>query len=258
MRSIRPLLLILALLATTPLFAYTIYLKDGSRLMADGPYRIEGDQAIITLQNGTRTSIAAVEIDEQRTKEANAGGYGSALVLDDGKFTQLEAEQVPEEEESLSERIGGRRRSTAVTRDPVRRPVARKDAPRTLSNGAVDLRSLPRTPFSDLELAAEMQRVFRAHGVEQVMISQGTDNGRLLVDITANSEASIFRSLEAAASALLHAREAYPDASAVFEILLTTASREPGGQFVLTQPLAQLLADGQIETSTFFIENVVF
>jgi hypothetical protein len=145
-----------------------------------------------------------------------------------------------------------------VTRDPVRRPVASSDSRRTLSSGAVDLRSLPRTPFSELEMAAEVQRVFRAQGVDQVMISQGTDSGRLLVDITANSEASIFRSLEAAASALLHAHDAYPDASAVFEILLTTASREPAGQFVLTQPLARLLADGQIETSTFYIENVVF
>ena len=88
--------------------------------------------------------------------------------------------------------------------------------------------------------------------------SQGTATERLLIDITANSEASIFRGLEAAASALLHARDAFPDSSAVFEILLTTAEREPGGQFLLTQPLAKMIDEGQIETSTFYIENVVF
>lgn len=257
MRSIRPLLLTLAFFATAPLFAYSVYLKDGSSLMAKGPYRIEGDQAIIILQNGTRTSIAASEIDEQRTREANADGYGSALVLDDGKFTQLPSEREAEEEGSLSERIGGRR-SSAATRDPVRRPVAQSEGPHVLSSGAVDLRTVPRTPFSDLDLASEVLRIFRAQGVEQVMISQGTATGRLLVDITANSEASIFRGLEAAAGALIHARDAFPASSAVFEILLTTAAREPAGQFVLTQPLAELLAEHRIETSTFYIENVVF
>jgi len=128
MRSIRLLLLTLAFCATTPLFAYTIYLKDGSRLMADGPYRVEGEQAIITLQNGTRTSIAAAEIDEQRTVEANAGGYGAALVLDDGKFTQLPNEAAPEEEAEavsddrrIDDRFGICRRTAEVDEGPGRR-----------------------------------------------------------------------------------------------------------------------------------------
>ena len=40
-----------------PLAAYTVILKDGSKLIAQQAPTFEGDQAIIVLQSGTRTSI---------------------------------------------------------------------------------------------------------------------------------------------------------------------------------------------------------
>lgn len=257
-RAARPLiLLLLASLATTPLIAYTIYLKDGSRLIAKDAYEIRGDTAYITLQNGTRTSIAAGEIDEARTKEANAdSAYGSALVLEEGKLTEVPADD-PVAQGTLSDMISSRR-SSAASRPPARRPVAKAEIPQPLAAGGIDFLKLPRTPFSDLELAAEVQRVFRAQGVDQVAISQGTAPGRLLIDLTTNSEAAVFRGLEAAARALLHARDLDPSSSPVFELLLITAEREQAGQFVLTRTEAQALTDRSVETSTFFIENVRF
>lgn len=251
-------LLAICLLALTaaPAFAYTIYLKDGSRLIAKEAYEIRGDQAIITLQNGARTSIAATEIDAERTREANLGGYGSALVLDDGKLTEMPAEEEPADEGSLSDLIG-ERRSAVASRPPARRPVPEAESAEAEGAG-VDFRELPRRPFSDLDMAAEVQRIFRAQGVEQVLISQGTRPERLLIDLTTNSEASVFRALEVAASALVHARDLYPSNSAIFELLLSTAEREPAGQFVLTRSLAQILVDGDLDPSTFYIQNVQF
>ncbi len=258
MRAFRSLFLIsFVSLAAAPLFGYTIYLKDGSRLIAKDAYEIRGETAYITLQNGTMTSIAASEIDEERTRGSNDGRYGSAVVMEERGFRDItpESDEYRGQQQSLSEMIGSRRTS-AASRPPAKRPVAEAQTVERLTGGGVDLRGLPRKPLSDMETAAEIQQVFRKQGVEQVLISQGTSEGRLLVDVTANSEAAVFRGLEAAALALLHARELAPGSSPVFELLLATGERDPAGQFVLTSNLARELADGAVETSTFFIENV--
>lgn len=257
MRAARPLtLVLLVLLCTAPAFAYTIYLKDGSRLIAKEAYEVRGDQALITLQNGARTSIDASEIDIERTRAANQGAYGSALVLDDGRLTELPSEEAPAPEASLSDIVGDRP-SSVVDRPRATRPVPRPEAPAPATTDG-NLRNLPRRPFSDLDLAAEVQRIFRAQGVEHVLISQGTRTDRLLIDLTTNSEASVFRALQVASRVLLHTRDAYPSASTVFELLLSTAERENAGQFVLTGTLAQSLVDGEVDPSAFFIEHVQF
>ncbi len=257
MRALRSLLLVLlGVLVTAPGFAYTIYLKDGSRLIAREAYEIRGDQALITLQNGARTSIAASEIDQERTRDANQGSYGSALVLDDGKLTQMPADDDPADEGTISDLVG-ERRSAIANRPPARRPVAQAEAP-TRPSGVVDFQTLPRRPFTNLDVAAEVQKIFKAQGVEQISIFQGTQPDRLLIDLTTNSEASVFRALEVAARALLHARDVYPSSSTVFELMLRTADRDPAGQFVLTGTLAQILNEGALDTSTFFIEHVQF
>lgn len=258
MRIKRPLpLVLLVWFSTAPLYAYTIYLKDGSRLIAKAKYEVRGEQALIVLQNGARTSIAASEIDQRRTEEANQGSYGSALILDDGKLTEMPSEDEPVPDSSLTEIIGDRRSSVA-NRPPAKRPVPRAEEPDPDADGVIDFRNLPRKPFSDLDLAAEVQRIFKAQGVEQVLISQGTTSQRLLIDLTTNSEASVFRALEVASRALLHARDLYPAASPVFELLLSTAEREHAGQFVLSRTMAQLLVDGETDPSAFFIEYVQF
>ena len=92
----------------------------------------------------------------------------------------------------------------------------------------------------------------------EVAISQGTAPGRMLVDVTANSEASVFRGLEIAARTLLHVAERSSSSAPVFELLLVTSDRERAGQFVLTRNDAGALANGEVEPSTFFIENVRF
>ncbi len=258
MRAWKPLLLTLLVSSlAAPSFAYIIYLKDGSRLTAKEKYEIRGDQAFITLQNGARTSLAAAEIDQERTREANQGGYGSALVLDDGHLTELPADDPPEAEGSLSDLVGDRK-SRVADRPLAKRPLPPAEPPAQAASGGGDLLDLPRRPFSDPQMASEVQRIFRAQGVEQVLISQGSAPDRLLIDLTTNSEAAVFRALEVASRALLHTRDLYPSRASEFELLLSTTDREPAGQFVLTRTLAQWLADGEVDTSTFFIEHVRF
>ena len=63
--------------------AYTIFLKDGSRVQAREKYRVAGDKAIIVLPSGSMTELPLARIDVARTERGNATDYGSATVVDE-------------------------------------------------------------------------------------------------------------------------------------------------------------------------------
>ncbi len=73
-----------------------------------------------------------------------------------------------------------------------------------------------------------------------------------------NSEASVFRSLKAAADTLIHLRNQYPGMIEELELLMITSERERAGQFLLDPPAAIRLADNRVDPSIFFIENVQY
>lgn len=260
MHQFRTILCVIALAAVAiPTAAYTIYLRDGQRIIAREEFVIEGDKAIITLQNGTRTSLKASEIDMKRTQDANQANYGTALVLEDGKFTELPTESAPPKRESLSDLIG-RGEATASSGGSARNSSAssNQDSPTMTVTGSTDLSLLPRNPYRNLEIAGEIQQFFRAQGVDSVVIYQGTQPNRLLVYIITNSEAAVFRGLKTAAEALANIRHRFPREVELFELLMTTRGREPAGQFTLTPEVASELADGRVEVSQFFVDRVAF
>ncbi|MFQ5350326.1 MAG: hypothetical protein ACE5EG_07785 [Thermoanaerobaculia bacterium] len=244
------LALILLLLAA-PIAAYTIYLKDGSRLIAKEKYSLDGDRALIVLQNGTQTFLAASEIDVARTEAANRNNYGTAMVLQDGQFTETAPAPESKRQESLTDLAG---RSQAQPRQQARRPVPARPP----SGDYLDLLSSQRQPFRNLDLAGEIQEVFLAQGVASVQFAQGTAADRVLLEITTDSEASVFRALEVAADALLHVRTRTSAPVSAFEIVLVTSSRSRGGQFLLDPVLASQLADGAIELPAFYVQNVQY
>ena len=245
-------LLLVLLLAAAPLAAYTIYLKDGSRLIAREKYTLEGDRALILLQNGTQTFLDAAEIDVPRTDAANQNNYGTALVLKDGELTEGTAEP-----EKRQERLGdliGRREVGPQTRPQVRRPTPQ----RQYTGNVQDLFSAQRLPFRNLDLAEEIQGVFMAQGVPGLQLAQGTAGDRVLLEITTDSEAAVFRALKVSADALLHVRTRTAAPISAFEIVLVTSNRGRGGQFLMDPSLASQLADGEIELSAFYVQNVLF
>jgi len=126
------------------------------------------------------------------------------------------------------------------------------------SGDYLDLLSSQRQPFRNLDLAAEIQEVFLAQGVAGMQLAQGTAADRVILEITTDSEASVFRALEAAADALLHVRTRTAAPVAAFEIVLVTSSRSRGGQFLLTPQMASQLADGELELPAFYVQNVQY
>jgi hypothetical protein len=237
--------------------AYTVILKDGSKLVAKEKYKVVNGMALIVLANGTQTSIKANEIDVARTDQINQSNYGTAVVLDaSGKETDLPASTPPPPRPELKDLIAARQQAPQPAA-----PAARRDSrPAASSAGGgttagSDLDHLPRTPLPRLELAAEIKQALRAKGIEDVLIYRGSRPDRALLEITTNSEAAVFRSLEAAAAVLATVQS---KGIAAFELSLTSAARERAGQFALTPELASMLTDKRVETGTFYVNNVQF
>lgn len=257
------ILLCLGIVLAGPLLAYTIHLRDGTTIQSQGKYRVEGDQAIITLPNGTQTSLALSEIDVEKTEEANVVDYGDAVVLeDDGRVQQRpEAETEESSESSLTELARqARARRAAEERD---RPEAATAAPeqqrlpRTPA-GNVDLLRADRTPLPSVEVGSLISQILRNQGIEGVSIYRGTRPGRILLEFTTNSEASVFRTLEASAQALVEVERQRPGAVEAFELFMATDRRLRAGQFLITPERARELLTDQIDIPSFFVEYVQF
>ncbi len=264
MRQLRRLTLsLLALLWVGPLFAYTIYLTDGSSIQAKEKYKVVGERAVITLPNGNQTFLPLKQIDVARSDQANTNDYGTAVVIDSHQIPPASA--APPPQQTLTNLIHDK---APAPRElvPARRtrpgvaPTSATALPGSLAKtkaGFSDLSTLTRRPCSQVDVAAELQQFFHGQGVEEVEIYQGTQSDRPLVEVTTNSEASVFRALAVGATALLHVRESHPRVSG-FELLLMTPAKERAGQFVLTPQMAAEIVSRNVEVSSFFLSNVQF
>jgi len=245
-------ILLLAFALALPAAAYTIYLRDGSRIIARDKYVVEGEKAIIMLENGTRTFLAAEEIDVARTEQANLSNLGSALIFEDGKFVERSSNQAPAPKRETVTDLIARGDATVQNRER-----AANDPTAAPTPTATSIESVQRLPMRDIELATAVKQAFTDGGLEGAAIYQGTEQERPLVEMVAESEASVFHGLELAADVLLAVREAHPHFE-VLELLLTTSNRERAGEFALTAEMAEQIQDKKVETAAFFIEHVRF
>jgi hypothetical protein len=241
-------------LVVSPAGAYTVYLKDGSTIIAKEEHRVEGKRAIITLPNGTETFIEVSEIDLPRTERMNRNVHGTAVILEDGKLTALPKETAKEPEPTLTDLAKGRDlRPPARTTRSGSEPGGAARTP----GGFIDLATLTGRPYRNLEAASTLKLFLNGQGFDEVQVSQGSEEDRPLVEITTNSEASVFRGLKVAANALLKLRETSPEITGL-EVLMTTSSRERAGQFTLTPAEAASLASEAVEVTQFYLRNVEY
>src|SRR5215510_11168279 len=85
-----PRLLVAAagLLLASPLFAYVIVLKDGSKIIAKEKPTVQGDRLVFVTRIGTAQSLPVADLDKKATDATNKlVGNGDAIVVDtpDGK-----------------------------------------------------------------------------------------------------------------------------------------------------------------------------
>jgi hypothetical protein len=249
-------LAVLLSLCAGPLAAYTIWLKDGTSIAARGKYQVKNGKAIIILVNGEQSSLDASQIDVARTEAANRGkDYGAT---DLGNTRVLPGEEPPPApNKSLSDLIATHKPSSREL-PAAKRETAAASARARSKGGFPDLSTLQHVPYVRTEVAVNLQQFFRSQGIDEVEIWNGTQPDRLLVEVTAGSEGSVFQGLTASANALLRLRERFPQTVAALEVVMKTPAREKAGQFVLTPEIASDLAAKKVDVAAFFVANVQF
>jgi len=260
MRALRALVpaVLVFILAAAPAAAYTIYLKDGSRLIATEKYTISGDLALITLQNGTKTTIKATEIDAKRTEAANKGNYGTAVVLEGGQVKDTPAPP-PQPKPGLADLIAAK---AAGPRDlpDVKRDEPASAAPlaaRKTPGGFQDLATVAHAALP-LDTMSEIQHLFFEHGLRDVSAWRGTRSDRVLVEVTVTSEATTFKAIAIAAKLLDSFRQQRRTDIKAIELSLPASQGGRGGQFLLTGEQAADLLANRLEISSFYVQNLQF
>ncbi|MEM7481654.1 MAG: hypothetical protein AAF481_10810 [Acidobacteriota bacterium] len=258
-RTLRPFALFaaLSLLIALPAGAYTIYLKDGSKIEAREAYEVIDGTAYFTYINGTRTFIDASEIDAERTRIANEQNLGTALVLEGGKVRELKKDELGQTERkpTLADLINRRR-------DQPDRPARGSAGPGAADRGSIteggyrDLANAARQGFSNAERDAKVLELFRSQGLATTQTYQGSNPSSILVTVETAGEPQVFRALVVAASAL---RSAARDGDLeTLELLMNTPTGERAGQFVLTPEMADDLLDQRVDPPLFFQAHVQF
>src|SRR5512140_3854735 len=62
--------------------AYVVVLRNGSRLIARDRYQIKGSNVLVTLRNGTLTSLPLTQVDLAATDAMNSRKIGDATPMD--------------------------------------------------------------------------------------------------------------------------------------------------------------------------------
>ena len=142
------------------------------------------------------------------------------------------------------------RDTSLETSGPVGRPAA--------ATATTNVEQMARQPMGNTELATALEEAFDERGLQGVSIFQGTEQGRPMVEITADSEASVFRGLEVAADVLLAVLDQHANEFDSMELVMTTAGRERAGEFALTTEMAESIRSQEIEITAAFIQYVRF
>lgn len=260
--------LILALICTahwlflaTASWAYIVILKDGEQITTTKEYELRGDQVILTLQSGTTASYDASDVDFAKTKEVNTGvNLSKARLIDGDSSKQLEeGDNFEDSDMSLAELVADRPVGLAL---PERRQRATSEVssdqsqlPRTPA-GFIDFMRMPRVRLVEEPLLTDLTLFFKGLGHESARFYKGTADDRPLVELTAASEASVFRSIRDAANGLLQI--GVKNGQVGLDVLLMSESQVRAGQFSLTTEQAEELASGNIEPQAFFLRYVEF
>lgn len=268
----RSLVALLLLSLAVPSFAYTVILKDGSKVQAKKKYRVSGKNAVITLVNGSESFLPLAEIDIPASDRANQNDYGgTAVVIDSGKpETGTTPAPANAPRGSLADLIKSRDVSTRLP-EPAVRPkgsglttgagTPSAGVPSRPSQASPSARYEPptakssRRPFSNAAVADALSTYLRGQGIEEFRLYAGSKSGRLLLEATTASEASAFKALTVAANALLEIKSQEVGA---LELTMETPSGERAGTFLITPEQAAALAANKIEVSAFYVQNVQF
>ncbi|MEM6702925.1 MAG: hypothetical protein AAF690_09485 [Acidobacteriota bacterium] len=250
------LALLTLLLFSGPASGYTLFLKDGSQVLCQQKYSVQGDRVLVVLESGQTTAYRLGDVDFEKTDAFNRNNSGNAVVLDGREIRPLERSGPSPADRDLGDLIRERRATGATvssSREPVRRPQANL---RRTAAGYVDLNSLQRRPLENRDVAEALDLALRKADIRSFKVYQGTTPEAVFLEVTADSKNAVFNALQGVARIQQTLGAGYGINS--FELLLQTSGRGRAGQFVLDSSDAALLASESAPIEQFFLENVQF
>ncbi|MEO8277800.1 MAG: hypothetical protein ABI639_16420 [Thermoanaerobaculia bacterium] len=248
-------LLLGSLFLAGSLAAYTIRLKDGSELVVKKKYVVQGEKAIVILPSGTESALALSEIDVAKTDAANVNDIGTAIVIENGKATDLaQSAPPPPPRQTLKDLLekraaaGGSGTAGAVAIDAApATAIARPDAGHS-----------GEAPLRNVEISTAIRTFIFGRGITSLEVQQGQSSRRPRLVFETTSETQVFRALQATAGALIEVRDKHPGEVEAFEMVCDAPSGGRACHFDITPPLAADLVAGRIEPPAFFIKYVEF
>ena len=239
-----------------PAWSYTVYLKDGSRLVTTEKYKVKGDKAFMRLESGTETVLPLAEIDVERTEKTNQNNIGTAVIIEGGQIKDLDRNTTPPPKRAtLQDLIQSRGEAPAPEAVPSRRAprpgAAGSEAARRGEAGA-------RTPLRNTDVAESIRRFLFGRGVTSVEVLQGASSTRPQLVFSTANEGQVFKALTASATALLHVRDRHPGDVEAFDVVCSAPTGGSAGRFLITPPQAQELVAGRIDLPAFYVRYVIF
>ena len=226
------------LLVAAPAFAYVIKLKDGSLIFAKTKYTVKGDKAIVTLENGTVTSMKLDLIDVEGSEQYNKENFGNVVAID----TPEGHKPTPVPDMPQPARL----------QDYMKKAKPRMALPSQNDKAAGPGGTGPSFQEVDPNLQSAFAKVFDGAGISQYKLTNFRGKTGLLV--TTNTEEAVFNALNAAARALSDPQTR--GLSITIHIILTSSGGEAAGTFDMSPEQARQLVNGQISAADFFVKNV--
>ncbi len=225
------------LVAATPALAYVIKLKDGSLIFAKTKYTVKGDKAIVTLENGTVTSMKFDLIDVEGSDQYNKENFGNVVAIDTPEGHKPTPGPDAPPQPRLQDYLKNKKPRMALPSQQDR-----------ASGGGTG----PSFQEVDPNLQAAFAKVFDGAGISQYKLTNFRGKTGLLV--TTNTEEAVFNALNAAARALSDPTSR--GVAITIHIILTSSSGEAAGAFDMSPEQARQLVNGQISAADFFVKNV--
>jgi hypothetical protein len=243
---VKKVIVVLALLvaAVPAQAAYVVMLKNGSRVVARDRYQLKGSNVVVTMRNGTLTSIPLAHVDLEATEKLNAQNLGDATPMEWVDATRPTPIPTPTPSvASLGRIIPG-----------LARPE--NDAARPTPTPGISLRDVE---YPDKQVERTFEEGLERYHLYLYRTSMGSQPRYLFVEVRVNGQAEVIKALQAITSTYNVLAESAPDrAPERVELQMLNESGKEAGLFRLSPEDAAELATAKTTAEEFFIRKVIF
>jgi hypothetical protein len=232
------------LVAAVAQATYVVILRSGARVVAREKYQVKGNNAVLTLKNGTLTSIPLNQIDMAATEKLNARNLGDATPLDwvDSSIIPPTATPTPS--------VG----SLGAIRANAARPEA--DGGKPTPTPGISFRD---RAYKDPQVDKAFQEGFESYHLYLYRTSEGTDPAHYFVEVQVNGQPEVLKALQAVSTTYHLLVQTAPDrAPAKVEVQMLNESGKEAGVFRFGSAEASDLVNGKLTPQEFYLKYVIF